>query len=77
MSGIAQPAEEGARLLELRGSRALREVAADDDKIGAVIVDLPLDRLNQLRVVSAKVKIGEVKEAGHGDETRLDPPGSD
>ena len=51
--------------MELFGARALREVAADDDKVGFQLVDPPLDRFNQPLVMSAEMKIREVDEASH------------
>ena len=40
MARIAQPVEELAGLLELLGSGALREVAADDDEVGLYLLNL-------------------------------------
>jgi len=60
LARIAQPVEELAGLLELLGSGALREVAADDDEVGLDLLNAPLDRGDEFLVVSAEVKIRQV-----------------
>ncbi len=54
---LAQPVEKGAGVLELLGSRALGEVAADDDEIGLELVSLALNRLDQVFVMRAEMQI--------------------
>ena len=76
VAGISQPLEELAGLLELLGPRALREVAADDDEVGLLLVDALVDRLDQPRVVGAEVKVGQMDQAGHETATRWQPHGS-
>ena len=51
MARIAQPVEELAGLLELLGSGALREVAADDDEVGLDVVDVLPDRRDEALVM--------------------------
>jgi hypothetical protein len=71
MSGIAQPGEEAAGLLELAGARALGEIARDDHQIGLLLVDPFLERANQYRLVCAEMKVGQVKQARHDALTRV------
>ena len=65
MAGLAQPIEEGARVLELLGPRALGEIAADDNQVGFVGVDPFLNRLDQLGVVRAEVEVGQMDDSRH------------
>jgi len=67
MAGVAQPFEEFAGFPELLGSGALGEVAADHDQVRLFLVNPLLDRLDKPRVVGAKVQVGEVNEASHGE----------
>ena len=67
---IAQAVEEIASIAELLGTRALGEVAADDDEVGLELIDLPFDRLDQPLVMGAEMEVGEVNDAGHGMQTR-------
>ena len=76
MARLAQPLEELARLLELLGSGALGEVAADDDEVGLELVDAPLDGVDQSLVVGAEMEIGQVNEASHAPRTRRERCGS-
>src|SRR3954466_10510049 len=65
MAALAQPFEEATRLLELLGTGALGEVAADDDQVGLEYVDRPLDAFDQPLVVSAEMEVGKMDEARH------------
>jgi hypothetical protein len=47
-----------ARLLELLGPRALREIAADDDQVGLELVGLAPNRLDEILVMRAEVEVG-------------------
>ena len=57
--------EEGAGLLELLGPGALGEVAADDDEVGLLLIHPRFDRVDQLVVMRAEVKVGQVDQMGH------------
>ena len=50
--------------LELLGPRALREIAADDDEVGLLLVDALLNRLDQPRIVRAEMQVGQDGSAG-------------
>ena len=47
-------------------ARALREVAADDDHVGALRLQVEEERLRDARVVLPEVEVGDVRERGHG-----------
>ena len=62
----AAAADRGRRgLLELRAARALREVARDDDEVGAGGRDGRAQRLEQPRIDAAEVQVGEMDEGAH------------
>src|SRR5436190_17206837 len=61
-----QAIEKGACVLELALAGALREVARDDDDIGLRVAHGREQRLDQLGVDAAEVKVGEVNEGSHG-----------
>jgi hypothetical protein len=63
---LAQPVQETAGFLELLRPGALREIAADDDKVGLERLDALLDAIDQPLVMSAKMQVGEVNDASHG-----------
>ena len=71
MARLAQPVEEVAGFLELLGPRALGEVAADDDEVGFLLVNALLDRIDQPRVVSTEMQIGQVDQPNHGNSNAL------
>ena len=60
---ITKPLQEAARLLELLGPCALREISADDDEVGLEPVDIPFDRFDEILVVGAEMQVGKVGEA--------------
>ena len=62
---IAQLLEELACLLELLGPGALSEVAADDQEVRPERVDVVRNGLDQSLVVSSKMKVRQMDDAGH------------
>jgi hypothetical protein len=65
VAALAQPVEKLAGFAELLGSRALREIAADDEQVRLELVDLALDRRDDLIVMRAEMQIGQVDEPRH------------
>ena len=55
---------------ELLGLRALGEVAGDRDEVGFETIDQRGERLQQARVETAEVQVGQVHERPHGTRTR-------
>jgi hypothetical protein len=62
---LAQPFEKTAGVLELLGSRALREIAADDDEVRFQLVGSALDRSDDFLVVRPEMKVGQMEQPGH------------
>ena len=65
VAAIPQPFEEVAGLAELLGPRALGEVAADDDEVGLLRIDLFGNGFHQPLVMGTEVKVGEMDDPGH------------
>jgi len=65
LAAVAQLLQEVAGFTKLFGSRALCEVAADDDKIGLQAVELGLDLFDQPLIVRAEMEIGKMDYASH------------
>jgi hypothetical protein len=65
VAAVPQPFEELARLLELLGPCALREIAADHDEVGLELIHRPIDALDQPLVMSAEMEVGKMDEASH------------
>ena len=65
VSRMLQSLEKPACLAELLGTRALSEIAADDDKVRFQLVNATLSRLDHPLVVLAKMEVGEMRDAGH------------
>ena len=76
VTGILQPGQEPAGLLELVGTRSLREIAADNHEVGFCFVDPGLDRLDEVRFVCPEMKVGQVDQPGHRARTRCPGRGS-
>ncbi len=60
VAGMLEPFEEPARIAELLGAGALREIAADDDEVGLQLVDPFLDSFNQPLVMGAEMQVREM-----------------
>ena len=76
VTAVAQPLEEGARIAELLGPRALGEVAADHDEVGLELVDAVLDPFDQPRVMGAEMQVRKMDEASHAGPTHPSGVGS-
>ena len=66
MTFCLQPLKEAARLAKLVGPRPLGEIAGDDDQVGLQLVDPLFDAIDQLLVMGAEMKVGEMGDARHG-----------
>src|SRR5690606_7054699 len=66
----AEALDEICRLPELAGAGALGEVSADDDQFWLALDQPGLECSDDLRIVCAKVNIGEVGDGCHDVETR-------
>jgi hypothetical protein len=69
MTLAPQPLEEFACILELVGSRPLGEIAGDDDQVGLQLVDPLFDTIDQLLVMGAEMKVGQMGDARHDVQT--------
>jgi hypothetical protein len=65
MPGILKTLEKLARFLELLGSGALSEVAANHDELGLQFVDPAFHTLDQPFVMGAEMQVREMDEASH------------
>ena len=67
---LAGDVREGATALEFAVARALRQVAADDDRVGAQIGQHPLQRLDDRNVgESPEVDVADVRDLNRHDST--------
>jgi len=57
--------KEFASLREFRTSGALREVAADDHKVGLLFLQACEQRFRGLDIVSSEMKVGEMGDGSH------------